>query len=251
MASVGNNIHWGGSNLLSRRLLSQDQNVMLRKCCVAIPENCEKPKKGMRLRLSNGISMSMKKIEGGSSKTTWDSCLHKYDNGKAKEKMVGGEKLDEWTRGSVVEIVKNLREAPLLVQVYSKNNGQTTTLKTEKAVEQNWPNVIEKWREKGAPIPEGLIFVEQLGEEEVVDHDHGGKNEEGKRGNDIEGGSCFGIVVQGKEVEYGPACYLLKTSSGGSGLGGACCTHFCLMKVKSFRETAMSQLKNCWLVQSQ
>lgn len=139
-------------------------------------------------------------------------------------------KFDEWMKDSVMEIVKNLKEAPLLVQVYDE--GETTTLKTEKAMEEEtWPVVLEKWGKREAPLPEGVIFVEQLEDEE-------------------EGTStkAWGIVVQGKGADCGPACYLLKTSRVGSGLD-MWCTHFCLMRVKNFEESAMSQLKNCWLLQ--
>ncbi|CAI0459206.1 unnamed protein product [Linum tenue] len=104
-------------------------------------------------------------------------------------------------RDSVTEIVKNLTEAPLLVQVYSDEKGRK--LETEKAVE----------------------------EEEAT--------------------KAWGIVVQGKGAECGPVCYLLKTSRVGSSGLGLCCTHFCLMRVKGFRESAKSQLKNCWLLQAQ
>ncbi|KAF2319273.1 hypothetical protein GH714_014428 [Hevea brasiliensis] len=114
------------------------------------------------------------------------------------------EKLDQWMKDSVVEIVKNLREAPLLVQVYDE--GETTTLKTEKAVEEKtWLGVMEKWGKREAPMPEGVIFVEQLGKEE----------EEERKSTT----RAWGIVVQGKGVDNGPACYLLKTSRVASALG--------------------------------
>ncbi|KAJ9176009.1 hypothetical protein P3X46_014503 [Hevea brasiliensis] len=168
-----------------------------------------------------------------------------------KNKINGGdevavvyEKLDEWMKNSVVEIVKNLREAPLLVQIYDK--GETTTLKTEKAVEeQTWPLVMRKWEKREAPLPEGVIFVEQLekDEKEEVEGEGEGEGEGMTR--------AWGIVVQGKGVDCGPVCYLLKTSRAGSSGLGVCCTHFCLMRVKNFRESARSQLKNCWLLQGQ
>ncbi|CAI0459203.1 unnamed protein product [Linum tenue] len=140
-------------------------------------------------------------------------------------------------RDSVTEIVKNLTEAPLLVQVYSDEKGRK--LETEKAVEEgDWKRLIEKWKKRDSPLPEGVIFVEQLHDEE----------------NDVaeeEATKAWGIVVQGKGAECGPVCYLLKTSRVGSSGLGLCCTHFCLMRVKGFRESAKSQLKNCWLLQAQ
>ncbi|ESW08418.1 hypothetical protein PHAVU_009G044000 [Phaseolus vulgaris] len=65
---------------------------------------------------------------------------------------------------------------------------------------------------------------------------------------------AWDVVVQGKGVGCGLVCYLLKTCRVGSGPGngmGVCLTHFCLVKVKDLMERVQSQLKNCWLLQSQ
>ncbi|XP_059456456.1 uncharacterized protein LOC132186495 [Corylus avellana] len=163
-----------------------------------------------------------------------------------KSATVAGEKLDEWMRESVVDIVKNLREAPLLVQVFKEDaknkekGGAAARMETEKAVaEEDWLAKKGKWESGEAPLPQGVIFVEELGEEE----------EEGERSSESESTTrAWGIVVQGRGAECGPACYLLKTSRVRA-LGSLCSTHFCLVRVKGFRETAASQLKNCWLLQ--
>lgn len=161
------------------------------------------------------------------------------------------ERLDEWMRESVVEIVKNLKEAPLLVQVYtnkrksSEREPSTATSTEKKVVVEDWPAAKERWEAGETPLPEGVIFVEELGGDEEAENDGGRKERTTK---------VWGIVVQGKGVGCGPVCYLLKTSRVGSGSGlgmGICSTHFCLMRVKSFRETVQSQLKNCWLLESQ
>ncbi|ESW08419.1 hypothetical protein PHAVU_009G044100 [Phaseolus vulgaris] len=159
----------------------------------------------------------------------------------ANDAVEGHERLDRWMKESVVDIVKNLREAPLLVQVYPKLGAAATT--TEKRVlVEDWPAVKERWEKGESPMPEGVIFVEEL------------------EGDDAEEGSgerttrAWGVVVQGKGVGCGPVCYLLKTCRVGSGPGngmGVCSTHFCLVKVKDLRERVQSQLKNCWLLQSQ
>lgn len=176
--------------------------------------------------------------------------------GGANDVVEAQERLDEWMKESVVEIVKNLKEAPLLVQVYAKRKNSeretstATSLSTEKkVVVEDWPAVKERWEAGETPLPEGVIFVEELGGDEEAEEggdDDGGRKERTTR--------VWGIVVQGKGVGSGPVCYLLKTSRVGSGSGlgmGICSTHFCLMRVKSFRETVQSQLKNCWLLQSQ
>ncbi|KAI5405264.1 hypothetical protein KIW84_052158 [Lathyrus oleraceus] len=158
------------------------------------------------------------------------------------------ERLDRWMRESVVDIVKNLKDAPLLVQVYSKRKGETATIATEKAVMvEDWETVKERWQAGESPMPEGVIFVEELGEDEAAEEDGG-------RGLQERTTKVWGIVVQGKGVGCGPVCYLLKTSRVGAGPGSGMSvfsTHFCLVRVKSFRETAQSQLKNSWLLQSQ
>ncbi|XP_054788175.1 uncharacterized protein LOC129294086 [Prosopis cineraria] len=151
------------------------------------------------------------------------------------------ERLDGWMKDSVVEIVKNLREAPLLVQVYPKKNangGEATALRTEKAEVDDWPGVVQKWETGEAPLPEGVILVEELGDE-------------GKEGKERTT-KAWGVVVQGRGVGSGPICYLLKTSRVKSGPGmSPFCTYYCLVRVKSFRETVESQLKNCWLLPGQ
>ncbi|KAJ6744567.1 hypothetical protein OIU79_030831 [Salix purpurea] len=139
-----------------------------------------------------------------------------------KKSAVLFERVEQWMRDSVVEIVNNLREAPLL---------------TEKAAAvEKWPGLMEKWEKRETQLPDGVIFVEKL--------------EDGEEKEEDAITRAWGIVVQGRGVDCGPVCYLLKTSRVGAGPGlGLGCTHFCLMKVQSFRETARSQFKNCWLSQ--
>lgn len=144
------------------------------------------------------------------------------------------DRIDEWMRESVTEIVKKLPESPLLVQVYSDESGISAATVMEKAEEDQWVLVKEKWEKGEMPMPDGVIFVEK------IDDDQGGE----------ELSKAWGIVVQ-QQGRGNQSCYLLKTNRVGSGIGGLCCTHFCLVKVKSFRETAASQLKNCWLLQAQ
>nr|XP_043635012.1 uncharacterized protein LOC122606112 [Erigeron canadensis] len=147
------------------------------------------------------------------------------------------DKLDEWVQGSVTEIVKNIRQVPLLVQIYA--NGE---VKTEKAVKsKSWPNVIT---ERSSSPPEGIILVEEIKES---------KNQEYSFELNEEGGTkAFGVLIQGKTTgRYDgckSACYLLETTCNFDYGAGFTCSHFCLMKVKSFNESASSQLKSCWLV---
>lgn len=163
-------------------------------------------------------------------------------SGSSESRSVSNEKLDEWMRDSVVEIVKNLRKAPLLVHVYPDSRGAQVELSTQRAVaEADWKAARASWEKGESPLPEGVIFVEEL-QDDDVDQEECSANG---------GDRAWGIVVQGRRSECGggPACYLLKTSHVGSGFG-FCSTHFCLTRVKSFREKAKTQFKNCWLLQA-
>jgi hypothetical protein len=177
------------------------------------------------------------------------SCSKKLEPRRScgNSATIVGEKLDEWMRESVVDIVKNLREAPLLVQVFAEDEEKgaaATRMKTEKAVaEEDWLAAKGKWESGEAPLPQGVILVEEQEEEEEEEEQ---EEEEGERSEGESTTRAWGIVVQGRGAECGPACYLLKTSRV-RGMASICSTHFCLVRVKGFRETAASQLKNCWL----
>lgn len=160
------------------------------------------------------------------------------DGGGRTDISGGPEKLDRWMRESVTEIVKNLEEAPLFVHVYGGDLG--TRLKTEKAVAEDWTQMKGKWVKGEEPSPEGIILVEELKEDDagILEEDEG------------QSGDCtkaWGVLIQGKGDDAGVACYLLKTCKVGGGGLGLFSTHYCLVRVKSFRETLKSQLTNCWL----
>lgn len=153
----------------------------------------------------------------------------------------GPEKFDRWMKESVEEIVKNLREAPLFVHVYGGGPDETM-LKTERAVAEDWAHMKGKWVKGEEPLPEGIILVEEIKEEDkegIFEKDEGQNGESTK---------AWGVLIQGKGDDGGAACYLLKTSKAGGSNLGLFCTHYCLVRVKSFRETVRSQLTNCWLV---
>ena len=156
------------------------------------------------------------------SKTKLRLCLEEFGGGKAE--ALARERMDEWMRESVSEIVKNLREAPLLVEVYSDRNGGGTRLIGRSANRDRL---------------KGIMLVEELNNE-VEDYDD--DNDDDQKNTKL-----WGVLIQGKGANYGPCCYLLKTGRVSSNCGFFC-THFCLMKVKNLRETAESQFKNSWLV---
>ncbi|GLT38447.1 hypothetical protein SLA2020_126970 [Shorea laevis] len=184
-----------------------------RQCCFATSTSCSTPK-----ILLSGVNL---------------------EPSRSRKSRNSQERIDEWMSESVTEIVKKLPESPLLVQVYSDKSGKSAAM-MEKAEEGKWELVKKKWEEGEMPMPDGLILVERI-EEGGVESDNNNGEEKSK---------VWGIVVQG--CDQAQACYLLKTNRVRVGSEmGLWCTHFCLMRVKSLRETAVSQLKNCWLLQAQ
>ncbi|KAJ4978718.1 hypothetical protein NE237_009498 [Protea cynaroides] len=167
----------------------------------------------------------------------------------AERGEISSETLDVWMRDSVTEIVKNIKEAPFLVHVFSsKKNGETKVAKLnrEKAVAEEWPFIKRRWEEKEergeCSTPDGIMLVEELKDE----------NEEDSEGRE-EGSSTrsWGIVIQGRGVNCNPVCYILKTCRVGSPSIGFC-THFCLSKAQLYgAHTALQQMKNSWLVHPQ
>lgn len=166
---------------------------------------------------------------------------------KENDKISYDNLIDGWVKNSVREIVKNLREAPLLVHIYGDGNGIPMSLKTENAVSENWSAMRSEWEKGTSPPPQGVIFVEQL------------KDGEQDRRKDefidfaLEGGvtRVWGVVVQGRGENSRPACYLLKTVRTGTPALGLYVTQFCLIRVSSFTETAETQFKKIWLVNGQ
>ncbi|KAA8549254.1 hypothetical protein F0562_000938 [Nyssa sinensis] len=153
------------------------------------------------------------------------------------------EKLDQWVRDSVVEIVSNVGEAPFLVHIHTdsddgKGSSSTNTVRLvrEKAVADSWPLIRGRW-EGGSPAPSGIILVEEL-----KTNDLGTKRNSLAHSTD----KVWGVLIQGKGVNWTAcACYILKTCRVESLLGF--CTHFCLLRVECFAESAETQLKKLWL----
>lgn len=222
------------------------------RSCFVIPDN---QRRRVRYPSVGKLSVSAAKQE---------RQIRKEEKWRKDDAVSSGEKVDEWMRESVVDIVKNLTGAPLLVHVYGEDNGTVKT-RTEKAEE--WGLVKRKWEKGEDQLPEGVIFVEQLEDERRIRKKELLINNGDRDNDDLDSGNCrcneeeeeegtraWGLVVQGRGMDCGPVCYLLKTSRVGSESGsgvGMWCTHFCLVRVSSFRETTESQLKNCWLSQLQ
>ncbi|XP_073146978.1 uncharacterized protein [Henckelia pumila] len=171
-----------------------------------------------------------------------DDVLKGSDESHGKDSL-SSEKIDSWIQESVTDIVKNLKKAPLLVQIHAESNGvgekRRLKCKIEKAVFENWDFLKSEWENEGSKIPDAVVFVEELEEDQ--------ENTNQELGEGVN--RVWGMVVQGKGVDCVPRCYLLKTNRICGGLGLGFCTHFCLMKVMDFRESALGQFKDCWLLQ--
>ncbi|XP_055809220.1 uncharacterized protein LOC129877713 [Solanum dulcamara] len=169
----------------------------------------------------------------------------KIDDNKHKDKVILSRNLDDWMNVSIVEIVKNLNEAPLLVHVYA--NEDTERIKTERALPENWPIMKNEWESGKTTTPDGLIFVEELREGD--EEENNGNRILLQEDSDEVLTKSWGVIVQGKGIkQFVPACYLLKTSRVKAGRGmDLFCTHFCLVRVKNFSESALKQFKSCWL----
>lgn len=194
-------------------------------------------------------------VNAGTNKThVGDSPLHCVKQGtcmwgkekKDCEKPIGSEKLDEWMRESITEVVRNIGEAPFLVHIYSNKGKESTRLEREKADSEHWSHISRRW-EEGNATPDGVILVEELNnDEEGADGERANCSTSGGVGGSIGTtmSRLWGIVIQGRGLNCS-ACYILKTSRVCSSLGF--CTHFCLVRAKCFGKAADLQLRDSWL----
>ncbi|CAI9772162.1 unnamed protein product [Fraxinus pennsylvanica] len=163
------------------------------------------------LCLSNSTKKTPQKCLS-SSITSRDLAIFKED--LQNKDALFPERIDSWMQESMPDIVKNLNQAPLLVHIYTEDDG--VRFKAEKAIFEEWPIVKGGWESGESKSPDGLIFVEEL-------EQNGCSNEKMNQEFVEEGVTrAWGVVVQGKGIECGPACYLLKTSRVGGGIGGVC-----------------------------
>ncbi|EHA8587290.1 hypothetical protein COCNU_scaffold001770G000030 [Cocos nucifera] len=154
-----------------------------------------------------------------------------------EKEPVSPEKLDRWIRDSIGEIVRNIEEAPFLVQIFSRGGGAGreggVTLEREVASPERWL-CMRKWWDEGSPKPDGFILVEKLAVEE---EDRGASSTPS-------GPRTWGLLVQGRGMDCA-SCYILNTTRVRSSMGF--CTYFCLVKAKCFGETAELQFRRAWL----
>ncbi|KAG5530280.1 hypothetical protein RHGRI_030598 [Rhododendron griersonianum] len=182
----------------------------------------------------------------------WTEISNAGSNKRTFDKEdANSEKLDQWMRDSVVEIVSNIGEAPLLLHIYSDDERKESSSKTsnrlviEKAVAESWPIIKGRWK-VGSPVPNGVILVEELkSKEEAVSHDEEDKWNVADTNNQLHSTTkTWGVLIQAKGLNY-TACYILRTCRVQTFFG--VCTHFYLVRVNCFVENADTQLKKMWL----
>ncbi|KAK1296133.1 hypothetical protein QJS10_CPB15g01625 [Acorus calamus] len=175
----------------------------------------------------------------------WADHKQRQQKRKSENPATSPEKLDLWLRNSISEIVRNIGEAPFLVQVFANDSEEETSasssssvvrLEREVALPERWPSIKKRWEGRDR-MPDGIILVEEIKEDEDADCDGEGGDDGSRR--------TWGVIVQGRGGSC-VACYILNTTRVPSTMG--CCTHFCLIRAKCFSgDTANVQLMKAWL----
>ncbi|ONK54881.1 uncharacterized protein A4U43_UnF10110 [Asparagus officinalis] len=135
------------------------------------------------------------------------------------------------SRCLIIRRCKRRREAGRRVQIFSQGPS-VLKLQKEKASPNTWPLVKKNWTQNSS-VPDGLILVEEIKDEEDNNSGNNGKSQ------------TWGLVVQGRGMDRAASCYILNTSRVRS-VGGFC-THFCLVRAKCFGESLDKQLRKAWL----
>nr|GLL40375.1 uncharacterized protein LOC109179309 [Ipomoea trifida] len=119
--------------------------------------------------------------------------------------------LERWMKGSVEEIVRSLE------------GGSTSAAAAALVVEVYAGDGEARFKAEKAAADEWAALREELERK------------------------CPDGLIFGRDCAA-PVCYLLKTCRAAAAAGvELSCTHFCLVKVKSFRESAYGQFMNSWL----
>lgn len=160
-----------------------------------------------------------------------------------KRDPITDENVEEWIKDSVTEIVKNIGEAPFLVQIFSKGErNEGVRVEREAATPEAWPQIQKRWsgrKKKSQPPPDGIILVNELREDLGVV-----EGRETDHLKEAESSQVWGLLVQGRGMEC-VACYILNTCRVFSPAG--CCTHFYVVRAQCFGDPVEVQMRNAWL----
>ncbi|KAJ1697738.1 hypothetical protein LUZ63_006250 [Rhynchospora breviuscula] len=163
------------------------------------------------------------------------------ESDQEKRDPITDENLDEWIKDSVTEIVKNIGEAPFLMQIFSRGGrNKEVRVEREAATPDVWPQIKKRWSpKKSNKTPDGIILVNEL--RDVIEEEQ----LSGSGSGPLAGSNrVWGLVVQGRGMEC-VSCYILNTCRVLSPAGS--CTHFCLARAQCFGDPVELQLRNAWL----
>lgn len=160
------------------------------------------------------------------------------------------EKLEEWMRDSVMEIVKHIQEAPFLHYVFDRKSPLASLNKQRGYADMfgkvdSWVNIRNSLRDIS---PDAVILVQKLNQDTFSEseEENGICHGNASQSSDQQGRTAiWGLLIQGRSVGVS-ACYVLKTTQIVSANGY--CTSFCLTRAKCFGPTPHIQLTNSWLL---
>lgn len=169
-----------------------------------------------------------------------------------------GEKLDQWMKQSIIEIVNHIQDAPFVHYVFDKKSPLPGRWQKVPAIyiSREGGRAEESWgilRNYIANIcPDAMIYVQKLNSECKCKYcsAHGYSRRGSGEGEQEEGSTdMWGLIIQGRGG--GVSCcasYILKTTRFVSANG--CWTQFSLVKAKCFGECPCTQFIRSWLFQS-
>ncbi|ONK67471.1 uncharacterized protein A4U43_C05F400 [Asparagus officinalis] len=202
----------------------------------------------LMMKMKGMMKMDSSTINGSSSSTSSTCPLNQnqaaaataaatgvfdYKKKKKKKDSVSAEEMDHWIRDSIGEIVKNIRETPVLVEISSQGPSSIPQLHATEASPENWPLIKNKWNRTDS-TPDGLMLIEQLNHSSNDDDDE----------SDIKN-QTWGLAVQGRGLGCAPSCYILNTCRVRSSSGF--CTYFCLIRAKCSGGSLGRQVDRAWL----
>jgi hypothetical protein len=163
---------------------------------------------------------------------------------------VTSEKLEEWMKDSVMEIVKHIQEAPFLHYVFDRKSPSASLKKRRDYADMfgkvdSWAKIRNSLRDIS---PDAVILVQKLNRDISPESEEENVlwNGNAQQSSDQQGRTAvWGLVIQGRSVGVS-ACYILKTTQIVSANGY--CTSFCLTRAKCFGPAHHIQLTNSWLL---
>lgn len=169
------------------------------------------------------------------------------------------EKLDQWMKQSIIEIVKHIQDAPFLHYVFDieqspsarrwqKVPASTNYISQEQEQEQEQEESWGILRNCITRIcPDGMIYVQKLNSECKCENCNTAIARRGSE-SELEQSSTelWGLVIQGRGGGFsGCSSYILKTTQIVSPNG--CWTQFSLVRAKCFCECPSTQFIRSWL----